>query len=71
MFLRVKKHGAALPETSAKTLVSFGGVEARVREGRDAEENIAGWTLFAVRQRNVHCVATRPAAWNVVWKPML
>ena len=51
-----------------KTLFSFGGVKA---EGRDvAEEGSAGLTMFAAGQSNVFCVATRPAAQNIVWTPV-
>ena len=70
LFLRVKKHGVALPEIIGKTLFSFGGVEA---EGREERKRKAALALICSRlvRTIVFCVATRPAAWNTVWKPVL
>ena len=67
LFLRVKKHVVALPEFIGKTLCSFGGVEA---EGREERKRRAALALICSRlvRAAVICVATRPAAWNTVWK---
>ena len=68
--LRHKKHGVALPEIIEKPLVFFwcgGGRRAGWRRG---EEGSAELTVFATCQHNVFCAATRPAEWQIVWKPV-
>ena len=71
-----KKHDAKSRNTACRFLRPSKQLEiiwrcAGRRDGGEEEESSAGLTMFAACQSNVFCGATRHAAWNIVWKPVL
>ena len=63
LFLRVQILSGA---SSTNQFFVFAGQETQGGASCNAV-----WTIFAACQSNVFCVATRPAAWNIFWKPVL
>ena len=54
-----------------KIMFSFDGLESGGRHGVAGQENSARLIMITNSQRNEFSDSTRPAVWNIFWKPVL